>query len=176
MHKLYLITGPAGVGKSTVSKVIAENMKKSALIEGDDIYHFVKGGYINPWLEGNHLDIFWENSISIIKNLLNDGYDVVFNYIISKDKLEMIMKNFSEFEIRFVVLMVDEPTLVKRDKERPLDCQMGERSLDLLNDFKNENYDKKFVLDTSGLTVEKTVKKIETDIRFLLQNSISQYK
>lgn len=31
---LYIITGPAGVGKSTISKKIAESKKKSVLIEG----------------------------------------------------------------------------------------------------------------------------------------------
>ena len=43
---LYIITGPAGVGKSTISKKIAESKKKSVLIEGDDIYHHVIGGYV----------------------------------------------------------------------------------------------------------------------------------
>ncbi|MBR3281612.1 MAG: (d)CMP kinase [Clostridia bacterium] len=38
MSKLYIITGPAGVGKSTISKKIAESLSKSVLIEGDDIY------------------------------------------------------------------------------------------------------------------------------------------
>ena len=39
MSKLYIITGPAGVGKSTISTKIAETLPKSALIEGDEIYH-----------------------------------------------------------------------------------------------------------------------------------------
>ena len=51
MSKLYIITGPAGVGKSTISKKIAELKKKSALIEGDDIYHQVIGGYVQAWEE-----------------------------------------------------------------------------------------------------------------------------
>lgn len=46
MPDLILITGPAGVGKSTISRKIAENKKRSALIEGDDIYHQVIGGYV----------------------------------------------------------------------------------------------------------------------------------
>lgn len=86
MSFLYFITGPAGVGKSTISKYLAESMEKSALIEGDDIYHLVCGGYIKPWLEGNHLEVFWENCIDLIQNFINKGYDVVFNYIcIPKD-------------------------------------------------------------------------------------------
>lgn len=168
MGKLYLITGPAGVGKSTVSKIIAESLNKSALIEGDDIYHFVKGGYVPAWLEGNQLDIFWKNSISIIRNFIDDGYDVVFNYIIDKDKLEMIKNSFSDIDIIFVVLMVDEETIIKRDKKRPLDCQMGERSLILLNEFKNGNYDDRNILDTSNLSVEDTIKTIQDENRFIL--------
>ena len=34
---LYIITGPAGVGKSTISKKIAESKKKSVLIEDKTI-------------------------------------------------------------------------------------------------------------------------------------------
>lgn len=40
---LYIITGPAGVGKSTVSKELAKSNNKSVFIEGDDIYHQVVG-------------------------------------------------------------------------------------------------------------------------------------
>lgn len=60
MSELYIITGPAGVGKSTISKKIAERKNKSVLLEGDDIYHQVIGGYIPAWKEGNHLKIFWK--------------------------------------------------------------------------------------------------------------------
>lgn len=65
MSKLYIITGPAGVGKSTVLRKIAES-KKSVLIEGDDIYHQVIGGYVQARKEENHLDVFWKICISTI--------------------------------------------------------------------------------------------------------------
>lgn len=168
MSKLYLITGPAGVGKSAVSKIIAENLNKSAHIEGDEIYHFIKGGYVSPWLSGNHLDIFWKNSICIISNFLRDGYDVVFNYTINKRKQEELKNVFNDADIKFVVLIADEETIIKRDKERPLDCQMGERSIVLLNKFKNENFESKYILDTSKLSVEETVNLIEKEERFKL--------
>lgn len=57
MPNLYIITGPAGVGKSTVSKKIAMTSKKSALIEGDDIYHQVVGGYVPAWKEKKKLPV-----------------------------------------------------------------------------------------------------------------------
>ena len=88
MSNLYIITGPAGVGKSTISRRIAESKNKSALIEGDEIYHQVVGGYVQAWKEGNHLDVFWKVCISTIRIYLENGYDVIFNYI--KNLLNLI--------------------------------------------------------------------------------------
>ena len=70
MSNLYIITGPAGVGKSTISKKIAESKKKPVLIDGDDIYHQVIGGYVQAWKEENHLDVFWKVCTNTIRTYL----------------------------------------------------------------------------------------------------------
>lgn len=169
MSKLYIITGPAGVGKSTISKEIAGRSGKSALIEGDEIYHLVYGGYESPWKEGNHLKIFWKNCIDIITNFLNNGYDVVFNYIINKEKIEELKQTFKNSETKFIVLMVDKETIIKRDQMRPEDCQMKERALILLENTKKQKFEKDNILDTSKLSVEETVETILNDNRFILK-------
>lgn len=166
MNKLYLITGPAGVGKSTVSRMLADTLERSALIEGDDLYNMVRNGYISPWKEGNQLDLMWDNALYLINNFLKEGFDVIFNYIINEDKLKLLKETFRDYDIKFIVLLVDEETIIKRDKERPEDCRQNERCLILLNSFKNKNYDKKHVLDTSNLTIEETVNIILEDNRF----------
>ena len=168
MAKLYVITGPAGVGKSTVSRKIAESSGKSALIEGDDLYAQIIGGYVNPWEEGNYLDTFWKLSLSSIRVYLEDGFDVVFNYIVSPDQLEMIRNEFSNCELRFVVLLVDEETILARDKRRPAEFQMKERCIILLNEFKEHNYPVEYILDTSHMTVDETVSSVLNDDRFIL--------
>ena len=168
MSTLYIITGPAGVGKSTISNKIALNKDKSALIEGDLIYHQVVGGYVSPWMEGNHLDTFWKVCINIIKAYLEDGYDVIFNYIIEPERLEKLKENFKYYDLRFVVLMVNEDVLLKRDKERPEDCQMKERCIVLLNEFKNHNYDSKNIIDTSYISIDDIVNTIEIEDRFII--------
>lgn len=168
MSKLYIITGPAGVGKSTISRKIAESKQKSVLIEGDDIYHQVIGGYVQAWKEGNHLDVFWKVCINTIKTYLEDGYDVIFNYIVTQISLKQMQEKFKEYDVKFIVLLVDEKTLLLRDKERPEDCQMNERCVTLLNSFKNNNYSKQYILDTSNFTANETVDIIENDNRFIL--------
>lgn len=168
MSNLYIITGPAGVGKSTISKKIAESKKKSVLIEGDDIYHQVIGGYVQAWKEGNHLDVFWKVCTNTIRTYLENGYDVIFNYIVTSTPLKQMYEEFKEYYIKFIVLLVDEKTLLLRDKERPEDCQMKERCITLLNNFQNNGYNEQNILDTSNFTVDETVAIIENDNRFIL--------
>ena len=168
MPTLYIITGPAGVGKSTISKKIAESLSKSVLIEGDDIYNQVVGGYVSPWKEGNHLEIFWQVSMDIIKDYLEAGYDVVFNYIINPSKLSILNQTFKDYDKRFVVLLVDEETLLRRDALRPEDCQMKDRCVVLLNNFKKHNYDEKFIIDTSKTSIEESASIAINDERFVL--------
>ena len=160
MNKLYLITGPAGVGKSTVSRCIAEKLEKSVLIEGDDIYNQFVGGRISPWKKDAPIELFWDNCIYLINKYLENGYDVVFNYIIHKERLEIIKKKIIDCELHFNVLLVDEKNLLERDKLRPEDCQMKERCLVLLKEFISDNYDEKYILDTSKLSVEETVLRV----------------
>lgn len=168
MNKLYIVTGPAGVGKSTISRGIADLGDKSVLIEGDDIYHQVVGGYVPAWREGNHLETFWKVCINSIRIYLEDGYDVIFNYIISPDQLERLKESFNNYNMKFIVLLVDEDILVSRDKERTVDCQMGERCIVLLNKFKNNNYNCSNILDTSNLSIKETINIILNDDRFMV--------
>ena len=168
MSNLYIITGPAGVGKSTISKKIAVSKNKSVLIEGDDIYHQVIGGYVQAWEKGNHLNIFWKICISIIRTYLEEGYEVIFNYIVTPTILSQMKEEFKDYTIKFVVLLVDEKSLLLRDKKRPEDCQMNERCITLLNSFKNKNYSKQNILDTSNYTINEIVNIIENDKRFIV--------
>lgn len=159
MNKLYLITGPCGIGKSTVSIEIAKRIDKSVLIEGDDIYNFFVGGRISPWKDGAPLDLFWDNCIYLINSYLSRGYDVIFNYIIDPKDLEMLRKKFSDYQIIFKVLIAKKDVVIKRDKMRIVDNQMGNRAVALLDKFIN-NYSDEFLLDTSLLSVDEVVERI----------------
>ena len=168
MANLYIITGPSGVGKSTISKKIAESKSKSALIEGDYIYSQVIGGYVSAWKDGNHLDVFWDICLNTIESYLSYDYDVIFNYIVTPNIIKVIKERFKNYAIKFVVLITDEETILKRDSQRPLDCQMKERCIILLNNFKNRNYDKKHFLESSNLSVDETAYIIENQDKFSL--------
>ena len=161
---LYIITGPAGVGKSTISKRLATLKEKSVLIEGDDIYGQVIGSYISAWKEGNHLKVFWKVCIDMINTYLEEGYEVVFNYIVTPENLKLLKEKFSSF--KFVILITDEDELLKRDLLRPEDCRMRERCVVLLNNFKNNDYEKDYTLDITNLSVDGVIEHLENDDKF----------
>ena len=161
---LYIITGPAGVGKSTISKRLATLKEKSVLIEGDDIYGQVIGSYVSAWKEGNHLKVFWKVCIDMINTYLEEGYDVVFNYIVTPENLKLLKEKFSSF--KFVILITDEDELLKRDLLRPEDCRMRERCVVLLNNFKNNDYENDYTLDITNLSVDGVIEHLENDDKF----------
>lgn len=99
-----------------------------------------------------------------MQNFLNG----VFNYIVSPENIKFICEEIKDCKIKFIVLMTDENTLLQRDKERPVDCRMGERCITLLNSFKNKNYHMSNVLFTTNLSIDETIRGIEMDNRFYL--------
>ncbi len=59
--------------------------------------------------------------------------------------------------------------ILKRDNERAKDCRMGERCSVLLNKFKSYNFEERYFLDTTNLTIEEIIKKIENDNDFVIK-------
>lgn len=120
----------------------------------------VVSSYVPAWKPGNHLELFWKNVISLIKNSLENDYDVVFNYIINKENYLMLKEKFKEYEIIFKVLLVSEEELLRRDKLRDKENRMNERSLILLRKFIKQDFNDEFIIDSSNLSIEQTVERI----------------
>ena len=137
---VYVISGPGGVGKSTTSLRLVKELEKSAFISGDDISYLAVNGRGKPWLDKDTLELTWKNILSLTKNLLEYEYDVVIDYVAFPKKIKWFaqeLKN-SEVKIVYVVLLADKETIKFRDRLRPEEEQMGQRSLILLDEFEND--------------------------------------
>lgn len=118
---IYIISGPPGVGKSTVSKELAATFDKSAVIEGDMIYLMVKSGLVAPWEDdGYYMDLFWDNIISLTKNFMDRGITVVIEYVIFEEQLKKIADFLKarQINLKYCVLLAEEQTLRARDLSR----------------------------------------------------------
>ncbi|WP_349305742.1 AAA family ATPase [Bacillus sp. FJAT-49711] len=167
MQYIYIISGPCGVGKSTIAKEVAKLVPNCALVEGDHLLHFYDDHSMLPWEE--RLWIAWKNLVDVTKNLLQHKLNVVIDFVV-EDELKWFCTYFAHLEIQFkyVVLRADKETLVDRITERG-DTYMVDRSLFLLNKLENETpFNEPFLYDTTSKQPADIVKDIIEQKRFEL--------
>ncbi len=49
-----ILTGPPGVGKSTVAAILANRVAAGVHLESDLFFHFIRGGHVEPWRPESH--------------------------------------------------------------------------------------------------------------------------
>ncbi len=163
---IYLITGPAGVGKSTITKALAKKFANSARIEVDYVRRMVVDGYVAPFQDnkktGSQILLSQKNACSLAKNFIEHGFRVFIDDVVrKKSSLDHYLKNLSGYKVLVFLLFCDKDVLRKRDVARPKEQVMGERALRMHDLFSKRLNEKRwFLIDTSKETIAKTVEKI----------------
>ncbi|MGC5772685.1 AAA family ATPase [Paenibacillus pabuli] len=172
MQSVYILSGPAGVGKSTTSKALVHTLKNSAYISGDYVSNMHVNGRQKPWESEQEISLIWNNILSLAQNFISKGIDVVIDYVTFpseaywlKERLEALSVN-----VVYTILWVDPETLLKRDQLRKPEHQMGERCLILIDEFRASGLDTKHLLDTR----ERSVADIDQIIEDIMNNK--QYR
>lgn len=149
-NKVYIISGPAGVGKSTTSKELTKKFKNSAYISGDVISHMHINGRKKPWERSVEV-LIWDNILSLTKNFVKYGNDVIVDYVTFPKEAEWVSKNLKSLnvEVIYVVLWTDKETLLTRDNMRMPGARMGERCVILVDEFIESGIKEKYIFDTT---------------------------
>lgn len=153
-NKVYIISGPAGVGKSTIAKALVKSLPNSSYISGDYISHMHVNGRKKPWESQEESSLIWENILSLTKNFLKYGNNVVIDYVAFPKEAKWLKDNIKQLniELHYVVLWTDSETLISRDTMRIPEHRMGKRCLVLLDEFSQSGLDEKYRLATNETT------------------------
>ena len=161
--KIVIINGPAGVGKTTISRKLAEFGENSACIHGDDF----KGYIINRNIDTVESGLGYKNGATVAANFVNGGYDlVIFDYVFEEAAyLQKFIDNINvECMVYLFTLWTDENTVVHREIKRSGRERLGPRVLECYSTMKT-------ALDQLGLIVD-TTHKLPNDIANGIWNKI----
>ena len=85
---IIFINGSINSGKSTIAKILAQEIKRSAVVEIDSLSAFIEWMPIEEKIELN-----LENAVSVIKNFTKRKFDVIVPYPLSQKIMNISQKN-----------------------------------------------------------------------------------
>ena len=97
---ILIVTGPSGVGKTTVSRLVAAAFgEKSAHVRIDDFTRFVVNGWVEPWLpESSHQnEVLGGAVVTTAITFAKGGYSVVVDGHVFPDSLEELVPRQATF-------------------------------------------------------------------------------
>jgi hypothetical protein len=118
---IIFINGSINSGKSTVSKLLQKEIPNTALLEIDSLHEMIEWMPIDQAVPLN-----WSNAISLIKNFVNEGMNVLIPYPISQKNYDYVISALDDFknEISFFTLSPDlEKTLTNRGSRELTDWE-----------------------------------------------------
>lgn len=166
------ITGPAGSGKTTVSKALTKKLPKSVNIEVDHVKHFIKNGFrIEHWPSGKEKWVFeqWPlvgDSVGLLaKNFQEKSHDVIINGYMDETAWKAVLVHV-QLDYKFLLLPHFD-TILERDAQRSGYDVMGKEAIqEHHDDFTNNPFYKSFTkIDSTGQTLEDTVELIQSSLK-----------
>ncbi len=149
---IIFISGSINSGKSTVAKILAQKIKKCALIEGDSLREMIS------WVPIEQaIPISLENAVGIIKNFHNRGIITLMVYPLSKINYEYMVDSLKEIDTNklFFTLSPDIDVVLNNRGNRELKEYEKER-IKYHYDVGINNPDFGEIINNSKQTAEET--------------------
>ena len=179
MNKIIFISGPCGSGKSTFADAYARYLsdqenKTIYVIHGDDFHQgfvepedkedfFVGGQASDPVLWSDILKFNWDCIISTAGRALDQGLDVVIDYVIEEEfpRIQDLAESH-DAKLHYIVLTASEDELTRRIIDRG-DTDMIERAIFLKNELETKAENQGHLLETTGKDLNEMIHELNLE-------------
>lgn len=120
--KLFILTGPPGSGKNTISEALAEMSKKLAIIDVDIVRWMIRRPHKAPWegAEGKAQQFLGvQNTCMLAKSFIKEGYDVVILDVLSEETTQIYREELNDLHPKIILLLPTLEEIKKRNANRP---------------------------------------------------------